>query len=443
MTLVLATLLAATPPTGFTASVERVAVQRTSKEASVEVLPLTGRVVLTGLTIAGKPPRLCPTLEKTKTGVVLVCRSRQLWAELSSDARGSFVDLRRLIGLNWSNPDALIPLRAWSLRQLAIPDVCPGQLPAARGECALAAGDYETARKAFAAALDTPDLSLAHFRLGDLALRAGDVEGALAHYAKVSPVGPVGRLAAVRVCELMGTCLSPAASAKVADADGLSAEPAHELELFTLRRELMTGHDEDALARLQRNLEKDSAFCEGLVAFCQRVVEAGLESDDVEARILALSVFLTDQVRHGPLEAQLNPIAAQTARELGAPGFAAGVLASNTPKIPRAQLPAHLLEIVNLYLAAGDRVRAAVVFEYAQSKLGTSAQGGGWAAARRQLGPRTGTTAAPPPAVDDTASLEALTAQVSLSTDLARAAAVRSRASQHQEPQTQPTETTP
>lgn len=443
MILALATLLTAAPPTGFTASVDRVAVQRTSKDASVEVFPLTGRVVLKGLTPVGKLPRVCPALEKAAGGAVLVCRSRRLWAALEKDARGEFVDLRQLTGVNWTDESSRVPLRAWSLRTLSIPDTCPGRQASARGECALADGDFEVARAAYTEALTGPDVSLAHFRLGDLALRDGDVEAALRHYAKVSPVGPVGRLAIARTCELVGTCLTNAESMRVGSTEGLATEPARELELYNLRRELMMGRDEDALTRLQRGLERDAAFCEGLVPFCQKVAEAGLASDDVEARILALSIFLMDQVRHGPAEERLNEAAAKTARELGAPGFAAAILAANTPKVPRAQLSAHLLEIVSLYLAAGDRVRAAVVLEYAQGKLGAAAQSGGWVAARRQLSRRQGTTVAPPAAVVDDAQLAELAAQVSLSTDLARAAAVRSRATQHQDAPQHAPETTP
>jgi hypothetical protein len=209
----------------------------------------------------------------------------------------------------------------------------------------------------------------------------------------------------------------------------MPAELARDQQLHTLRRDLFAGRDLEAMARLQALLEADATVCDGAIEFCQRLIEAGLDSRDVEARIAALSVFLTDKVRHGPHELVLNDQAAKTARELGAPGFAATILAANTPHVPRAELSEHLLNIVRLYVAARDPVRAAVVLEYAEGKLGAATRVGGWASARRQLGRASGTTvAAPVSPVTDAAALDELSSQVSLSADLARAAAARTRA---------------
>jgi|APLak6261679142_1056127.scaffolds.fasta_scaffold00011_45 hypothetical protein len=430
MLMLAATLLAAVPPpTGFSLSVDRVAVRATIAQPTVVVEPLTARVVLRGLVLTGKAPALCPVMEKRDGAVVLRCTTRRLWAELASDKRGAFVDLRELRGLSWLDRDTHVPMHPWSLRAVGIPDVCPGTAAAARAECAFQRGDLEQATNGWVDALSGPDVTLARVRLGDLAVADGDLETALKHYSKATPIGPVGRLAQARSCELIGTCLSREESDRVANVEGMPAELARDQQLHTLRRDLFAGRDLEAMARLQALLEADATVCDGAIEFCQRLIEAGLDSRDVEARIAALSVFLTDKVRHGPHELVLNDQAAKTARELGAPGFAATILAANTPHVPRAELSEHLLNIVRLYVAARDPVRAAVVLEYAEGKLGAATRVGGWASARRQLGRASGTTvAAPVSPVTDAAALDELSSQVSLSADLARAAAARTRA---------------
>lgn len=427
----LATILASAPPTGFTVAVDRVAVRRVSPQVSVETETMTGRVVLRGLALAAKAPRLCPTVEKRKDGaVVLTCTSRRIWAGMGDDVRGSFIDLRQLTAISWAEPSAQLPMRPWPLKVSGIPDQCPGTNSAARAECAFDRGELEAAETGWKEALNGPDLSLAHLRLGDLALSRGDVEAALKHYAATSPTGPVGRLAQVRSCELIGSCLSVTESARMGNTDAMPPEIAREVVLHHIRRELVAGRDADAMTMLTAKLESDPLFCEGVtLPLCQRMIEGGLTSNDVEARISALSVFLSDKARRGPFELILNDEAATTARELGAPGFAASILASNTPRIPRAELSEHLLEIVRLYVAARDPVRAAVVLEYAEGKLGATTRAGGWVSVRRQLGGRSNTTAvAPVVSATDDRALEELSSQVSLSTDLARAAAARSRA---------------
>jgi hypothetical protein len=424
----LATMLAMTPPpTGFTVTIDRIPVKRGTAPASVMSDPMTGTLVLRGVELEGKPPRLCPRVSHKNGALELKCDTRRIWAALGRDARGSYVDLRELRGLTWDDAASRVPMRAWSMRAVAIPDACPGTTAAARGECALGRDELTVARAAWTEALDGPDLGLAHLRLGDLAVRDGDIEAALKHYSSVSLSGVVGRIAMARGCELLGSCLSAPSSQRVANADGLPAELARELHFHTLRRELGAGRDAHAMTFLLARLEADSGFCQGALLFCQKMLQAGLESSDTEARIGALSAFLTDKARHGPLEDALNEAASKAAVELGAPSFAAAILAANTPRVPKGALSDHLLEIITLYLSARDSVRANVVLEYADAKLGAFTQSPAWRSVRQQLGRKPPPPVAPSPAVDD-AALEALSQDVSLSTDLARAAAVRSRA---------------
>lgn len=434
MLTLVSTLLALTPPSGFTASIERVPVRVIGSTPLVEVDSLGAEVKLTGLAIIGKAPRLCPKQEATKGAVILKCATRKLWASFDRDGQKAFVEFRELTSIAWLDADARIPPHAWSLKGLSLPDACPGQVPAARAECALGKGDLEVARAAWEEALLGPDLGLANLRLGDLALLDGDVVLAMNHYAKVIPVGPVGRLAQARTCELAGNCFSEVESKRIASDEGLAPEFARELALYTLRRELVSGRDRAALEFMTKRLSMDPDLCEAARTFCQKVVEVGLGSADVEARIAGLSLYLNDRVRRGPREQALNRVASETAFELGAPAFAAAVLASNTPHVEASALPSHLLRIIKLYTAANDHVRAEVILEYADTKLGAVTRGAEWSAVRKQLRSNAKTKRAVelPSLAADEQALEALTSQVTLTTDLARAARARSQAVENQ-----------
>lgn len=423
----LAMLLTVAPPTGFTVSIERLDVQRTSESASVTTEPLAMRVELKGLTFSGKAPRLCPAISKKDGIITLRCTTRRLWAALEKDERGTYVSLRLLSGTAFQQPEVLVPMRPYSVTTMGIPDSCPGKTAAVIAECALAKGDLVTAKKGWEDALLGPDSAVGHLRLGDLAMQSGDIESALHHFTKVSFVGPLGRLAEARACELIGTCLAAKESARVGNRDGLPPEVDLELQKLNLRRDLTAGRDVEAMSALHAALEKNGAFCEGAIGFCQKVIEAGLVSDDQEARIAALAVFLTDKARRGPFEATLTLEAAEAAKEVGAPGFAASILAANTPHVPKADLGAHLQRIVELYLAAGDRVRAEAILDYADAKLGPGGtKSSVWKMTRKRVGTRHATVGITP--VVDDAALEAFSSEVTLSTDLARAASARSRA---------------
>lgn len=432
--MLVSTLLALTPPSGFTASIERVPVRVVGTAPVVEVDSLGAEVKLTGLAIIGKAPRLCPKQQVTKGAVIWKCSTRKLWASFDREGEKAFVELRELTSRAWLDADSQIPLHAWSLKGLALPDACPGQVPAARAECALGRGELEVARAAWEEALRGPDVGLAHLRLGDLAILDGDVVLAMNHYAKVIPVGPVGRLAQARACELAGNCFSEVESKRIASDEGLGAEFARELALYTLRREVVAGRDRAAMEFMTKRLSMDPDLCEAARRFCQKVVEVALGSTDVEARIAGLSLYLNDHIRRGPREQSLNRVASDTAFELGAPGFAAAVLASNTPHVEPDALPSHLLRIVKLYASANDRVRAEVILEYADTKLGPVTRGAEWSAVRKQLRGNTKAkrTVELPSLAADEQALEAFTSQVTLTTDLARAAKARSQAVEDQ-----------
>lgn len=430
----LLTTLAVAPPTGFTAAVERLPVAKTGGEVTVKVEPLLARVVITGGKLTGKPSQLCPKVEKKGDLTTLQCRTRRLWAELAHDAKGTFLDVRQLIGVSWLDAD-FIPVVGYSPSAFLLPDSCPGTLLAAQGECAFARGDLAEAERLFTACLETPDLGLCHLRLGDFAVRRGEVEAALQHWAKVPNKGPMAKLARFRTCEISGTCLDVEGSARVRSTDALPSELHREVKLAGVRRELAAGRDAEAMTLFVAMLDRAPELCEGIQPLCQKLVSVGLLSDDAEARMGALSVFLQDRVRRGGAEYELNQLAATTAKELGAPAFAASVLSANTPRVPKAELPEHLLRVIELYLAARDTVRAGVVLEYAEVKLGAVTQGARWNAVRKALHHKPITPPAEPAVADSTTALEALSDDVSLSTDLARATKARSQAAN---PVTQP-----
>lgn len=425
MGLLLSTLLTLAPPMELTASVERLDVQRTGGDASVEVEPFARRITLRGLTLAGRAPQLCPKLERKGEVTTLTCRTRRLWAALEKDARGPYLSLRLLRGTSWIDPLVMPAPHAWSARTMGIPDGCPGRTAAVIAECALENGDAQTAQAQWKEALLGPDSAVGNLRLGALALREGDAEAALKHFKRVSFVGPLGRLAEMSACELEGTCAEPGTAAHVENLEGLPSELRRDALALRVRRLLTEDRDVEAMHALEGALTAERGFCEGNVAFCQKLIEGGLTSTDQEARIAALSVYLTDVARQGPIGTPLAFEAAAVATEVGAPGFAASILAAITPSVERGALSSHLLEVIRLYLAAGDRVRAAAVLEYADGKLGRP-HTRDWNLTRRRLGTRHANVD-PVPVVDD-AALQALTADVTLSTDLARAAAARSRA---------------
>jgi tetratricopeptide (TPR) repeat protein len=422
-------VVAGTPPTGFTTAMERVGIARTqASSVTLEVDALGARIVLIGTRPENlSPSELCPKVVAIKGGAELHCTTRRLWAAVNEDKRGAYLDLRQLRGMPWgAGPDS-VPIRAWPISALRLPDTCPGEIPVVKAECALLKGEIDDAKKYYAEGLEGPDAPLARLRLGDFALAEGDVEKALALYARIQPTGLLGRMAQVRECELLGSCLTPSASKEVAATLGVPEPLKSELELYAIRRELVAGRVDAAMAQLAERIIEVPSLCRDATALCQRLVRAGLTHDDEQVRANALSAYLAEEVRRGPYEEDLARVAANTAEALGAPVFAATVLSSLTPRVPREELAAHLLRITQLYLAGGDRVRAEVVIDYAQQKLGAAeTSGAAWRQSRAAMTRKT--MSAPAPRVERHADLTKLEADVGLSADLARAAALRSRA---------------
>jgi len=62
--------------------------------------------------------------------------------------------------------------------------------------------------------------------------------------------------------------------------------------------------------------------------------------------------------------------AAKTATAIGAPSFAAKILAAVTQEVPNDELEDHLLDVAHLFILGGDTARADVILEYAKEFFG-------------------------------------------------------------------------
>jgi hypothetical protein len=204
----------------------------------LSVDPLSAHMTLHGAKLAaGAVHAICPTVELKRGALIFTCTTRRLWAALVEEKSELYLEVRELRGLA-PGDDSLV-LRPWPLSSISIPGSCPGELPGPRGECAIAKGNLVEAKEAFLEAIGGADTNLARLRLGDLALREGDLEEALARYSKISFAGPIGRLAKARVCDLTGTCFAGVDAAEVDDITSLPEPLKTEMELYMLRRHLI------------------------------------------------------------------------------------------------------------------------------------------------------------------------------------------------------------
>ncbi len=423
--------LGAPPPTGFTSSMERIALERTSPRVEVTVDPLVKTVVLTGAKISGRrESTLCPTQIQHRDGLWLHCTTRRLWAAIGDDENGLYLDLRALRGVTWQWDAAGLPLQRWPFEGLGIPESCPGTIDVAKAECAFGEGRFEEAAVLFTAGLRTPDVHFARLRLGDLALRRGDPEGALSWYAKAAANGPVSRLANLRECDLTGNCLNERAETVA----GLPPTLAMEARIHRIRQDLAADRDREAMQQLADEIEAGRPICTVAHLFCQKAVQGAFLAQDDETSSLALSVFATARLADGVAGIDVARAAAAAAERAGAPAYAAAVLASVSGRLALADLDVHLQQVARLYLSARDPVRAQFVVEYAEQKLSPATlKSKPWKQLRRTVDPTPAATApAPGPTAPPSlaARLPAMAEDIAISRELARAVQVRSAAAQ-------------
>jgi hypothetical protein len=311
---------------------------------SVEADALGGRIVLTGAAPKGRST-LCPSADKVGATTVLHCKSRRVRAriELAAGAGGKAPVL------------LLSQMRAASVR----------------GECALTAGRFDDAVSALAVALDSTLRPHAALRLGDAALLVDDVERAAAFWDSVGTAGPWTRLAAARLCDLLGTCRTPVRGGlrfNPLDSGGLP--PVAQDEIL-LRQARTLAYDDQAVDAVSLLVEQGERACGRAPALCRRIALEALRSQDGpasaseeasntrrETLALVLTIGLQDDVTSTELAGRL----AEDLAVLGVPNLGADLLASASRTHPNHD--AALLRAAELYADAGDGIRAATVTRY-------------------------------------------------------------------------------
>jgi hypothetical protein len=120
---------------------------------------------------------------------------------------------------------------------------------------------------------------------------------------------------------------------------------------------------------------------------CRRMLLAVLQGTTGDDAMRALETYLGILDRHqGPLAMPLMRAAAEKSAEIGAPIFGANLMAANAPGAEGPGLGEHLLRTAELYIQAGDLVRARVVVDYADTRGGKNGFGGPrWAVVRGQV----------------------------------------------------------
>jgi hypothetical protein len=406
----LALAVAAAPPAaaaGFVDAVERLPLPRVTGPVSLRVLPLEGRIEVDAPRGAAALERtlraisrlLCPAVEARPGGVTLRCRTTRIAASVVRPGGALALELRETSGIPWEG-DVAMPLVFHDPALLGLGGCGEGP-PAARAECLLRDGRAEAALDLLGAAAGDPPIrggDHARLRLGDLALAAGDPVAASARWATVR-AEPWARLAEVRQCELSAACVGDR-GADLYDAAGLPASFARELALRAARARAFRGEPVAAAAALADQWTPTGA-CAGAAPLCRRLMLTALRRPG-DRREEALALYVTGvRSDDGPLALELAGAASRLAAEAGAPGFAAALLSASAGRVDAADLPAHLLGAAELYVEAGDLVRAAVVLDFARTRLAPDAlRGPRWAAvaratARRPAPPQ---RAAEPPA---------------------------------------------
>ncbi|GMU58403.1 MAG: hypothetical protein AMXMBFR34_01660 [Myxococcaceae bacterium] len=318
---------------------------------------------------AVKASRLCPSVEVRDGAVVLRCRTGQVEATLARGRKGRELALSVPRGL--PRDDAQASGASWHYppEVFQLGGACPGTTPEGKAECLLAAGKVDDAVPLLREALLHGNGDFAALRLGDIALAGGDLLGALASYQAAGRKDLWGRLAAMRLCELAGC----AREEFVFDSARLSEPLATEVDLRLARTLALQGHDRRAALALRRRMmdRTRQPVCPSWPRVCAGVALAALRHEDAEVQALGLELFVAQEQELG---ASSDPLllraASDAAAAIGAPFFAANVLATATPHVPPSRLWEHLARVASLYEAAGDRHRADVVREYAKARLG-------------------------------------------------------------------------
>jgi hypothetical protein len=291
-----------------------------------------------------------------------------------------YLDLRILRGLPTEDNLDGPPHLEWPPQEVGLGAACPGNTPAAKAECAFEAGDLEVATAWLTMAANQPGARrYAMLRSGDIALRKGDADEALADWRLVAGDGFWGRLATVRIAELTGLGLFDKRLDQY-DWAGLPSALRTEMEIRQMRALALTRRWDEVLPLIAPMAR---TTCETLADhYCHRLVLAALHSRSAPKE-LAIEAYLSLPVRtRGPMASELALAAANAAGKLGAPSFGATLLSATVREVEPQELERHLRLAFDLYLQAGDAVRAQVIADYAVAHLpkgSKAAQPAAWA----------------------------------------------------------------
>jgi hypothetical protein len=378
------------------ATVERILMPKLRGPASVKVDALRATVEITAprdlgvvaAKISSSLGELCPRWEVDGSRILLRCRTRQLEAEFVDEGAKKYLDLHELRGLPRAAEEDKLSV-FYDPARVGLGGGCPGTLAVAKGECFLRDGDRKAAMAAFTEAAQTQYRTLAQLRLGDLFAEKGDLTQAAFWWAQAGSVGPFGRLARGRLCELRGDCLAGPTS-HIFDAGEIAEPMRTELALRAARIDMYGGRTGLALRWLS-DLIKRGPISGGCLSvgrlFCRRMVLAGLEEDRGDGGREALELYLSLPDRlTGPYALEMAKAAGEKAAGLGAPMFGANLFASVAGLVSEADMSMHLMRAIELYLQGDDRARAQLVLDYAESRLDAkSLAASGWARVRRRL----------------------------------------------------------
>ena len=354
---------------------ERVALKGVTLR-SAQVTPLRKRVELevqgppeTAAKALSRRSRLCPKTKVEAGKVVLLCSSGRIEARLSPASGAKFLDLSQTRG---------IPLGSGK-ENLALPAISwwkPTQVPG----CGIGP---QPEGSACASATEPPDLPEVWLEFGDMAAAQGDGMAALAFYRKVWGQGYWLRAARARICELTSECLNTLFEAQTFDSRAMPEPQRTDMEFRWIRTLVLANRMRDAVVTFHTRLtdSKRKPLCDGAVAdhFCRELLLAGFYTPGTPSEVLLQSYLaLPDRLR-GYRAAELTGQAAEVAVSLGAPAFAAALMAGGTPEVPEAKLEPHLRRTAELYALAGDNLRRQVVVDFARSRFGAKqVRGASW-----------------------------------------------------------------
>jgi len=189
---------------------------------------------------------------------------------------------------------------------------------------------------------------------------------------RVSPAGHLGRLAALLRAELDPQGKVRKINDPLFDPTGLPASLREELVLRASRILAFQGDYAEAVTLVSGASKRgvSQRACRRAPLFCRSLALAALRSPRPQDPAAGLELYLSLPARFsGELALELAEEAARECAKHGAGGFAANLLSTITPLVPKEELKGHLRRTSALYRGVGDKVRASVIDEYARTLL--------------------------------------------------------------------------